>query len=119
MEVYLRPFVAENPESAPIHPVTRDGGNNPFWSPDGRTLYYLGAGEDENRVFAVTIETEPELRISDRRIVFDSIEGIDYGVPMADGRFVKFRPMSLGGGGLPDMRLILNWGLPKLVAAGK
>ncbi|MDX2474029.1 MAG: protein kinase, partial [Candidatus Krumholzibacteria bacterium] len=34
LEVYLRPFIAGNPESAPIHPVTRDGGDSPFWSPD-------------------------------------------------------------------------------------
>ena len=116
-EVYLRPFIADNPESAPIHPVTRDGGDSPFWSPDGRTLYYLGVGADEKRVFAVTVETEPELRISERRTVFDSIDGVVYVVPMADGRFVKLQPKSRGGSNLPDMRLILDWGLPQLVAA--
>jgi len=116
-EVYLRPFIAGNPESAPIHPVTRDGGDKPFWSPDGRTLYYLGIGAEENRVFAVTVETEPELKISAKRTVFDNIEDVDYVVPMADGRFIKLQPTSSGGSDLPDMRLILNWDLPKLVAA--
>ena len=117
MEIYLRPFVAENPESAPIHPVTRGGGEDPFWSPDGRTLYYLGVGADENQVFAVTVETEPELKISERRTVFSNIDGVDYIVPMADGRFIKLQAKSRGAGDLPDMRLILNWDLPKLVAA--
>ena len=118
-EIYLRPFIADNPESAPIHPVTRDGGDSPFWSPDGRTLYYLGVGADEKRIFAVTIETEPELKISARRTVFDSIDGVNYVVPMADGRFIKLQPKSRGGNGLPDMRLIVDWDLPALVAAGR
>ncbi len=116
MEVYLRRFVAENPESAPIHPVTRDGGEDPFWSPDGRTLYYVGVGADEGKIFAVTVETEPELKISERRTVFSNLDGVNYIVPMADGRFIKLQDKSRGAGDLPDMRLILNWGLSDLVA---
>ena len=116
-EIYLRPFIADNPESAPIHPVTRQGGDAPRWSPDGRTLYYQGVGADEGRVFAVTVETEPELKISERRTVLGNIDGVDYLVPMADGRFIKLQPTSRGTGDLPDLRLILDWNLPKLVAA--
>ncbi|MBE0564351.1 MAG: protein kinase [Krumholzibacteria bacterium] len=116
-EVFLRPFVADNPESAPIHPVTRQGGTDPIWSPDGRTLYYAGVGADEGQVFAVTVDTEPELKISERRTVLSYSDGVDRIVPMADGRFVKLQPKSRGGSGLPDLRLILDWGLPQLVAA--
>ena len=116
-EIYLRPFIAANPESAPIHSVTRQGGSDPTWSPDGRTLYYVGVGADENQVFAVTVETDPELKISERRTVFGNIDGVNYIVPMSGGRFIKLQPKSRGGGDLPDMRLILNWGLPDLVAA--
>jgi serine/threonine-protein kinase len=117
MEVYLRPFVAENPESAPIHPVTRGGGEDPFWSPDGRTLYYAGIGTDEGQVFAVTVETEPELKISERRTVFSNTDRVEHVVPMSDGRIIKLQSKSQGAGDVPDMRLILDWGLPRLVAA--
>jgi Tol biopolymer transport system component len=116
MEVYLRSFIAENPESAPIHPVTRNGGEDPFWSPDGRTLYYRGVGADADRLFAVTVETEPELEISERRTVFRSLDGVNGIVPMTDGRLIKLQATAQNTGGLPDMRLILNWGLPELVA---
>ena len=119
MEVYLRPFVAENPESAPIHPVTRAGGGDSAWSPDGRTLYYAGEGAEEGQVFAVTVETEPELKISARRTVFSNTDGVDDIVPMSDGRLIKLQDTSRGAGALPDMRLILNWGLAELAAAQK
>jgi len=116
-EVYLRPFVVDNPESAPIYPVTRLGGNNPMWSRDGRTLYYQGVGAENDRAFAVTVETEPELRISERRLVFDSLDGVNWVVPMPGGRLIKLQDKSQGVGDLPNMRVILNWGLSKLVAA--
>ncbi len=116
-EVYLRPFVAENPESAPIHPVTRLGGWLPKWSPDGRTLYYSGVDAEAGRVFAVTVETEPELVISERRSVFSDMDGVNGIVPMPGGRIVKLLDTSQGAVDVPDIRLILNWDLPELVAA--
>jgi Tol biopolymer transport system component len=116
-EVYLRPFVAEKPESAPIYPVTRLGGDHPAWSRDGRTLYYAGVGAEDGLRFAVSVETEPELKISERRIVFSDIDGVVDIVPMPGERFVKLQDKSQGTGDVPDMRAILNWDLSKLVAA--
>ena len=72
---------------------------------------------DEGKIFAVTVETEPELEISERRTVFSNIDGMEYVVPMADGRLIKLQDKSRGASALPEMRLILNWGLPELVAA--
>jgi len=115
-EVYLRPFIADSPESAPIYPVTRLGGNDPMWSRDGRTLYYRGVGAESDRGFAVTVETEPELKISERRLVVDSLDGVNSVVSMPGGRLIKLQDKS-GAGDLPNMRLILNWGLSKQVAA--
>jgi Tol biopolymer transport system component len=116
-EIYLRPFDVENPESAPIYPVTRLGGSEPSWSPDGRTLYYRGVGAEADQLFAVTVGTEPELEISERRTVFSNLDGVDGIVPMAEGRLVKLQATSQGAGEVPDMRLILDWDLPGLVAA--
>lgn len=74
-EIYLRPFVADNPEGAPIYPVTRLGGQSPLWSPDGRTLYFTGVGAEEDSLFAVTVKTEPELEISEPRTVLGDMDG--------------------------------------------
>lgn len=116
-EIYLRPFVAENPESAPIYPVTRNGGTKPLWSPDGRTLYYQGVGPEAGQLFAVTVTTQPELEISARRAIFGNIDGVDGIVPMTGGRLIRLRSTSQDLGDLPDMRLILDWDLLDLVAA--
>jgi Tol biopolymer transport system component len=116
-EIYLRPFVTDNPDSAPIYPVTRLGGTNPLWSPDGRTLYYEGVGAEAGQFFAVTIETDPELEISERRTVFSNLDGVSGIVPMTEGRLIKLQTTSQNADDLPDMRLILDWDLPGLVAA--
>ena len=110
-EVYLRPFVAEQPESAPIHAVTKHGGLNLSWSPDGGTLYYRGLDEDFSTLFAVAIETEPELKISEPRTVFTNMEGVWQVIAMPDGRFIRLQSKASVGAARPDLRLILNSGL--------
>ncbi len=110
-EVYLRPFIPESPDSAPIYPVTKHGGDEPQWSTDGRTLYYVGVGADEGKYFAVTIETEPELKVSAPRLVFADIKDVNWIVPMPDGRLLRLQPKSGGRDQDLDMRAVLNWGL--------
>jgi Tol biopolymer transport system component len=110
-EVYLRQFIPEHQESAPIYPVTKDGGMNPMWSADGKTLYYRSAGDERATMFAVTVGTEPEPSISDRRTVLTGLKGSPYIVPMPDGRFIREMPAKGAADRRPDLRLILNWGL--------
>jgi len=107
-EIYLRPFDATNPESTPIYPVTKLGGIFPKWSPDGKTLYYFGVDADKDTLFAVTIETEPELKVSERRTVSTDMGGVVDFVPMPDGSFILLR--SNAADQAPDLRVILNWG---------
>jgi len=111
MEIFLRPFIAENPDSAPIYPVSRRGGREPLWSVDGRTLFYWGIDADEDKFFAVTVETDPELKISAPRLVFADLEEVTDIVPMPDGRLIRLQRKPGGRGREPDMRLVLNWGL--------
>jgi hypothetical protein len=111
MEIFLRPFIAGNPDSAPIYPVSRRGGSEPLWSVDGRTLYYWGIDADEDKFFAVSVETDPELKISEPRLVFADMEDVTYIVPMPDGRLIRLQRKPGGRGREPDMRLVLNWGL--------
>lgn len=110
-EVYLRPFDAVNPESTPIYPVTTLGGQEPKWSPDGQTLYYFGIDADENTLFAVTIETEPELIISERRTISTDMAGVADFIPMPDGSFILLKSTGNAADQAPDLRVILNWEL--------
>jgi hypothetical protein len=41
VEVYVEPF----PPTGEKHQITRDGGDNPLWSPEGNRLFYLTLGE--------------------------------------------------------------------------
>jgi serine/threonine protein kinase/Tol biopolymer transport system component len=108
-EIYLRPFDAVNPESTPIYPVTTLGGQSPQWSPDGRTLYYSGIDADENTLFAVTIETEPELIISERDTISTDMAGVADFIPMPDGSFIMLKSTGNAVDQVPDLRVILNW----------
>lgn len=108
-EIYLRPFDAMNPESTPIYPVTTLGGQSPQWSPDGRTLYYSGIDADADTLFAVTIETEPELKVSERRIISNDMGGVADFVPMPDGSFILLKSTGNTSDQAPDLRVILNW----------
>jgi serine/threonine-protein kinase len=51
-EVYVRPF----PGPGRRWQISTDGGDEPFWSRDGRYLYY----SFERVIYRVTVETEPE-----------------------------------------------------------
>jgi Tol biopolymer transport system component len=115
-EIFLRPFIAENPDSAPIHPVSKQGGAEPQWSADGRTLYFWGIDADEGKFFAVNVETVPELKISQPRLVFADVKDVTYIEPMPDGRLIRLQLKPGGRSREPDMRLILNGGPADQVA---
>ena len=48
-------YVQSLPDMSGKWQVTTEGGSEPLWSPDGRELFY----RVENRMMAVTIETDP------------------------------------------------------------
>jgi eukaryotic-like serine/threonine-protein kinase len=110
-EIYLRPFDPENPESTPIYPVTKLGGDSPKWSTDGQTLYYFGINADEHTLFAVTIETEPELKVTQRRTISTDMAGVVDFVPMPDGSFILLKSTGNAVYQIPDLRVVLNWEL--------
>ena len=70
-ELYLRPF----PESGEPIQVSREGGLEPVWSRDGRTLFYRFG----RAVMAVTVSSSP-ITISAPRVVFE-------GNYLSDGAF--------------------------------
>jgi eukaryotic-like serine/threonine-protein kinase len=108
-EIYLRPFDAQNPESTPIYPVTKFGGDYSKWSPDGQTLYYFGIDKEENTLFAITIETHPEVKVSERRTISTDMAGVADYIPMSDGTFIMLKSTGNAADQAPDLRVILNW----------
>jgi serine/threonine-protein kinase len=59
-------YVASYPESG-VNKKISTGGERPVWSHDGKELFYRSG----NKMMAVTIETEPELKVSEPNMLFD------------------------------------------------
>jgi len=96
-EVWVRAGVDE----ADTVVASRAGGSDPFWSPDGRTLYYT-TGET---LMATSITTAGALEVSQPRAVMETRGRSIVGVA-ADGRFLAH------GRDLAKVRrleVVLNW----------
>jgi eukaryotic-like serine/threonine-protein kinase len=96
-EVWVRAGV----DAAETVVVSRDGGSDAFWSPDGRTLYFSAGGA----LMAASITTEGPLAVSEPRLVLQTNGAMIRGVA-ADGRFLAHRR------DLPKIRkleLVLDW----------
>ena len=64
-EVYVRPF--PNVDQGLVL-VSRNGGVQPLWAPDGRELFYRGP---EGGLIAVSVQTEPDFTASIPEVVFE------------------------------------------------
>jgi serine/threonine-protein kinase len=62
-EVYLRPY----PGVGGKRSISTDGGTEPLWAPNGRELFY----RDGDKMMAVSIETDPELRVGSPEVLFE------------------------------------------------
>jgi serine/threonine-protein kinase len=60
-------FVTAFPVPGARHKISMKGGHSPSWGPDGGTLYYF----QNSRMIAVTIETEPNFRVTGREELFE------------------------------------------------
>ncbi|MGH9887687.1 MAG: TolB family protein, partial [bacterium] len=63
VEVYVQPF----PGPGARYRVSLDGGSEPLWSRDGRTLFYRSGPS----LWAATISTTPTFNVTGRRKLFD------------------------------------------------
>jgi len=107
-EVYVRPF----PALAPKMPISAEGGEDPAWSRDGRTLYYLGA----KTLQAVSFVGEPVPRASRPRDLFPLQDKIAWDL-LGNDRFLLVR--GVPGAATPQLNVILDWpaDLPRLGAS--
>lgn len=65
-QVYVRPWRREGSELA----VSRSGGTEPVWSPDGRELFYRGSNGRYPILIAAAVASGEEFRIVDRIALF-------------------------------------------------
>jgi serine/threonine-protein kinase len=75
-EIYLKRY----PDGELQQPVSKKGGECPMWAPDGSEIYYQQIGMQPkpdgewqfgSRIMAVSVTTEPELRLSEPRLLFE------------------------------------------------
>jgi hypothetical protein len=96
MEVYVRPF--PNVTSGRWQ-ISNGGGSAPFWSPDGREIFYRNASS----IVAAQVVTEPGFRVVTSGALFNLAgyvfagqRGIRYDVA-PDGRFLLLKNDSPDG----------------------
>jgi serine/threonine-protein kinase len=107
-EVYVRPY----PGPGDITPISTDGGMEPVWSPDGKTLYYRDI--NGSKMMAVSFITEPELQVGEPELQFEgkylggSPWGRNYDLSPDGTRFIMIRDEGQSVQST-QIKVILNW----------
>ena len=107
MEIYVRSLSAGGGRVQ----VSRDGGQEPSWSRDGRELFYLETGGGGSRMMAVAVTTEPTFRVTSRTPLFDARD-YERAAPHAnydvgpDDQFVMIRRAAAS-----EVVIVQNWHL--------
>jgi serine/threonine-protein kinase len=116
-EVYVAPYPALEPRER----ISTDGGLHPLWARDGRELYYrMGTSPEEmeqrflgqkTRVMAVSIETKPEFKPGQPRMLFEGPyfeSGHDIAVTPDGKGFVLIRENDTQAGPR-EIEVVVNW----------
>jgi Tol biopolymer transport system component len=110
LQIYVRAF----PAGDRVVQVSRDGGDLPRWSPDGRELYFFHAGKIVAASVASVAGTDA-LEVKSVTPLFDcrppdGFRRLFYDVA-PDGRFLMMSPISTPGP--TPLTLLVNWRAPK------
>jgi hypothetical protein len=110
-EVYVQPF----PGTGGKFQITRDGGQHPLWSPDGKELFYESTG----RLFSVSVRTQGSFEFSNPTQLpipaYAQGQGTNpraYDITADGKRFIMaFRSGQANGGSSPALQIqvVLNW----------
>ena len=106
-EVWVRPYPGPG---APTR-ISPNGGSQPVWGPGDEELFYL---QDGNKLMAVKISFEPELRFEAPQTLFESpyshgvVKTPTYDVG-PDGRFLMIKPVAEEGQARRELILVQNW----------
>ena len=105
-EVYVRPLSGAGGKVL----VSRGGGSEPRWAPDGRTLYYRGLKDGVQYLISARVVPGAGFSVTDRTPLFD-VTNYDTAEPHAnwdvspDGR----RFAMVDEGAMTQMVFVLNW----------
>jgi Tol biopolymer transport system component len=98
-DVWVMTFSEGRTQSAA--PVSRDGGQNPFWSRDGRILYFTTG----TKLMAADVAAGNPVRASSPREVLDLKDTSVFGIA-PDGRFIAVRRERVP---VTRLEIILDW----------
>lgn len=102
-------FIVRFPEGTGKLRVSRNGGETPRWSPDGRELFYI----EGQALIAVPVATNPDLSLGSARRLFEDPSLRDpmlyppFEVSQDPQRFLMLEPT--GDAPLPAIRVVQNW----------
>lgn len=106
-EVYVQPF--PNVEDGEWQ-VSRDGGNEPLWSPDGRELFFRRS--DGGPIMVAAVETEPTFSPGTPRRLLER-QSFDaeptYAISRDGQRFLMIEPSEETGQSQTQLVLVDNW----------
>jgi serine/threonine-protein kinase len=108
-EVYVRAF----PQPSERIPISRDGGSDPRWSPDGRTLYY----REGSALVAVDLGPGPDIEARGWNVLFPGVNQLrfanfaQYDVHPLEDRFLIVRDVVTETSEPEDFQIVLvvNW----------
>ena len=95
-------FVTNYPAATASWQVSRNGGNSPFWSPDGGTLYFLSGG----RIMAAAVHAGESFTTDAPRVVTTLGDHIAGFALSKSGRFLVLRELDAG---TSPATVVLNW----------
>ena len=102
-EVYVRPF----PEGEGKRPVSRNGGEDPRWSRDGKELFYV----EGDTLVAVAVETTPAFSAGEASRLFSDLSLQQGNYPnydvSPDGR--RFVTVETVENATPAIHVVQNW----------
>jgi serine/threonine-protein kinase len=101
-------FVQELPDGNKYQ-VSREPGQAPAWSPDGKELFYYQT--DTSKLVAVHIQTQPFFSASEPSVLpidLFQIGGRQYDM-LPDGRFVIMRSVDTGARPTQQIQVVTNW----------
>jgi Tol biopolymer transport system component len=105
-EIFVQSFVSSGSRSQ----VSANGGTEPHWSPDGRTLYY----QQNDQFVAIPVEPGAAFLPGKRKVLFSGLAQIvvdsseTYHMAPLGDRFVMMRPAD-DRASAPEVRIVLNW----------
>jgi Tol biopolymer transport system component len=118
-EIYVQPYPGPGGKSQ----VSRDGGTEPVWNPNGRELFYRNG----DKMMAVGITTQPNFALGNPQLLFERPYGLatvpisNYDVSPDGRRFLMLKPTEQKAAASTQINVVLNWfeELKRRVPVGK